>query len=28
VPFWRKVYLVLFGTAYEGAVNWGREWKG
>jgi hypothetical protein len=28
VPFWRKVYLFLFGTAYEGAVNWGVEWKG
>jgi len=21
VPFWRRVYLVLFATAYEGAVN-------
>ena len=28
VPFWRQVYLALFGTAYEGAVNWGKEWKG
>jgi hypothetical protein len=28
VPFWRKVYLALFGSAAEGAVNWGREWKG
>jgi hypothetical protein len=28
VPFWRQVYLALFGSAYEGAVNWGKEWKG
>jgi hypothetical protein len=28
VPFWRQVYLALFGNAYEGAVNWGKEWKG
>ncbi len=28
VPFWRQVYLALFATAYEGAVNWGKEWKG
>jgi hypothetical protein len=28
VPFWRKVYLTLFATAYEGAVNWGVEWQG
>ncbi len=28
VPFWRKVYLFLFASASEGAVNWGVEWKG
>jgi hypothetical protein len=28
VPFWRRVYLAVFANAYEGAVNWGVEWKG
>jgi hypothetical protein len=28
VPFWRQVYLALFANAYEGAINWGKEWKG
>jgi hypothetical protein len=28
VPFWRQVWLSVFCNAYQGAINWGVEWKG
>jgi hypothetical protein len=28
VSIWRQIYLAVFCNAYQGAINWGVEWKG